>query len=133
MSFGYNHEYIINKRGYRMHDITIWHNPRCSKSRNAINLLEEKNINADVVKYLENSPSIEEIKNVLSLLGMGAKELMRKGESVYKELNLAEVNDEAKLIETMAQNPILIERPVIIRGNKAVIARPIENLEELLK
>lgn len=116
-----------------MHDITIWHNPRCSKSRNAINLLEEKNINADVVKYLENSPSIEEIKNVLSLLGMGAKELMRKGESVYKELNLAEVNDEAKLIETMAQNPILIERPVIIRGNKAVIARPIENLEELLK
>lgn len=133
MSFGYNHEYIINKRGYRMQDITIWHNPRCSKSRNAINLLEEKNINADVVKYLESTPSVEEIKNVLSLLGMGAKELMRKGETVYKDLALAEVNDETQLIEAMAQNPILIERPVIIRGNKAVIARPIENLEELLK
>lgn len=116
-----------------MQDITIWHNPRCSKSRNAINLLEEKNINADVVKYLESTPSVEEIKNVLSLLGMGAKELMRKGEAVYKDLALAEVNDETKLIEAMAQNPILIERPVIIRGNKAVIARPIENLEELLK
>lgn len=116
-----------------MQDITIWHNPRCSKSRNAINLLEEKNINADVVKYLESTPSVEEIKNVLSLLGMGAKELMRKGETVYKDLGLAEVNDETKLIEAMAQNPILIERPVIIRGNKAVIARPIENLEELLK
>lgn len=116
-----------------MQDITIWHNAKCSKSRNAINLLEEKNINADVVKYLESTPSAEEIKNVLALLGMTAKELMRKGETVYKDLGLDEVNDEAKLIETMAQNPILIERPIIIRGNKAVIARPIENLEELLK
>ncbi len=116
-----------------MQDITIWHNAKCSKSRNAINLLEEKNINVDVVKYLESTPSAEEIKNVLALLGMSAKELMRKGETIYKDLGLDEVNDEAKLIETMAQNPILIERPIIIRGNKAVIARPIENLEELLK
>lgn len=116
-----------------MQDITIWHNPRCSKSRNAIALLEEKNIDAKVVKYLDECPSENEIKNVLNLLEMKAEALLRKGEEIYKELNLSEVNDEDKLIKAMAQNPKLIERPIIIRGNKAVIARPIENLEELLK
>jgi len=116
-----------------MQDITIWHNPRCSKSRNAMSLLEEKNIDAKVIKYLDETPSVDEIKNILSLLGMSAQELMRKGEDIYKELKLKEVEDEEALILAMHENPKLIERPVIVRGNKAVIARPIENLEELLK
>lgn len=116
-----------------MEDITIWHNPRCSKSRNALNLLEEKNIDAAVVKYLETQPNETQIKEVLTLLGMGAKELLRTGEDIYKELGLKDIDDESELIKAMAQNPKLIERPIIIRGSKAVIARPIENLEELLK
>ncbi len=116
-----------------MQNIQIWHNPKCSKSRNAMTLLEEKGINADVVKYLEISPSKEQLKNVLKKLNMKASELLRTGEDIYKELNLKNENDEEKLIEIMVQNPILIERPIIIKGENAVIARPIENLEELLK
>lgn len=116
-----------------MEDITIWHNPRCSKSRNALNLLEEKNIDVNVVKYLDETPSKDELKDILNKLNMTAKELMRKGEEVYKELDLKNETNEEKLLDAMIENPKLIERPVIIRGNKAVIARPIENLEELLK
>ena len=116
-----------------MEDITIWHNPRCSKSRNALNLLEEKNIDANVVKYLDETPSKDELKDILNKLNMTAQELMRKGEDVYKELDLKNETNEEKLLDAMIENPKLIERPVIIRGNKAVIARPIENLEELLK
>lgn len=116
-----------------MQNIQIWHNPRCSKSRNAMTLLEEKGINADVVKYLESTPTKEQLTDVLKKLNMSAKELLRTGEDVYKELNLKDENDEEKLIDIMVENPILIERPIIIKDDKAVIARPIENLEELLK
>lgn len=116
-----------------MEDITIWHNPRCSKSRNALNLLEEKNIEAKVVKYLDKTPSKDELKDILNKLNMTAQELMRKGETIYKELALENETNEDKLLEAMINNPKLIERPVIIKGDKAVIARPIENLEELLK
>lgn len=116
-----------------MQNIQIWHNPKCSKSRNAMTLLEEKGINADVVKYLESTPTKEQLTEVLKKLSMSAKELLRTGEDVYKELNLKDENDEEKLINIMVENPILIERPIIIKGDKAVIARPIENLEELLK
>lgn len=116
-----------------MEDITIWHNPRCSKSRNALNLLEEKNIEANVVKYLDETPSKDELKDILNKLNMTAQELMRKGETIYKELALENETNEDKLLEAMINNPKLIERPIIIKGDKAVIARPIENLEELLK
>ncbi len=116
-----------------MQNIQIWHNPRCSKSRSALELLQTKGINANVVKYLETIPTKEQLKDILSKLKISAKELLRTGEDIYKELNLKDINDEEKLIEIMVQNPILIERPIIIRDNKAVIARPIENLEDLLK
>ncbi|WP_121626465.1 arsenate reductase (glutaredoxin) [Poseidonibacter antarcticus] len=116
-----------------MQNIQIWHNPRCSKSRNALNLLEEKGIEANVIKYLNSTPSKEELKEVLKKLGISAKELLRTGEDIYKELNLKAENDEEKIIDTMLLHPKLIERPIIIKGDKAVIARPIENLEELLK
>lgn len=116
-----------------MQDIQIWHNPKCSKSRNALELLETKGITAKVVKYLETTPTKEELKDVLSKLNMKASQLLRTREEIYKELNLKEISDEEKLIEMMVSNPILIERPIIIRENSAVIARPIENLEDLLK
>ena len=96
-------------------------------------LLEEKGINADIVKYLESTPTKEQLTEVLKKLNMSAKELLRMGEDIYKELNLKDENDEEKLINIMVENPILIERPIIIKGDIAVIARPIENLEELLK
>ncbi|MDD2292086.1 MAG: arsenate reductase (glutaredoxin) [Aliarcobacter sp.] len=116
-----------------MQNIQIWHNPKCSKSRAAMQLLENKNIDANVVKYLEQTPTKEQLKDVLSKLKISAKEFLRTGEDVYKELNLKDINDEETLIEIMIKNPILIERPIIIKGENAVIARPIENLEDLLK
>jgi arsenate reductase len=112
---------------------TIWHNPRCSKSRNAVTLLEEKGIDADVVKYLDTPPSKEELKEVLKMLGISARELMRTKEAIYKELDLKEVSDEAQLIEAMVEHPKLIERPIVIKDGKAAIGRPIENIIDLLE
>ncbi len=114
-----------------MANVTIWHNPRCSKSRNAVTLLEEKGIDAEVVKYLDTPPSKEELVAVLKMLGISARELMRTKEAIYKELNLKDETDEDKLIEAMVGNPKLIERPIVIKDGKAVIGRPIENVEDL--
>lgn len=104
--------------------ITIWHNPRCSKSREAMSILEENSCETEVVKYLESNPSKEEITQLLKMLNLSARELMRTKEDIYKELNLKEVQDEEKLIEAMAENPKLIERPVLIKDGKAIIGRP---------
>ncbi len=116
-----------------MANVTIWHNPRCSKSRNAVALLEEKGVDADIVKYLDTPPSKEELVEMLKMLGVSARELMRTKEAIYKELNLKEETDEEKLIEAMVSNPKLIERPIVIKEGKAAIGRPIENIVELLK
>jgi len=115
-----------------MSNITLWHNPRCSKSRNAAAILEEKGIEAEIIKYLDTPPTKEELKKVLSQLNMSARELMRTKEEIYIELNLKEIEDEEKLIEAMLANPKLIERPIVIKDGKAVIGRPIENIIELL-
>ena len=116
-----------------MSTVTIWHNPRCSKSRNAATLLEEQGIEAEVVKYLDTPPSKEELVEMLKMLGLSARELMRTKEDIYKALDLKNENDEEKLIEAMAANPKLIERPIVIKDGKAAIGRPIENIVELLK
>lgn len=116
-----------------MDKITIWHNPRCSKSRDSFKLLEEQGLEAEVVKYLDNVPTKEELKKMLEMLGMSsAQELMRKKEAIYKELNLKEETSEEVLLEAMIKNPKLIERPIVIKGNRAVIGRPIEKVIELL-
>jgi len=116
-----------------MEKITIWHNPRCSKSRDSFKLLEEKGIDAEVVKYLDEVPTKEELQNMLKLLGMNsAQELMRTKEAIYKELNLKDETSQEALLEAMIANPKLIERPIVIKGNKAVIGRPIEKVIELL-
>jgi len=115
-----------------MSQVTIWHNPRCSKSRAAAQLLEEKGVKAEVVKYLETPPTKEEITAVLKMLGISARELMRTKEDIYKELGLKDVEDEEKLIEAMATHPKLIERPVVIKDGKAAIGRPIEKIVALI-
>ncbi|RXK01053.1 arsenate reductase (glutaredoxin) [Arcobacter sp. CECT 8986] len=114
-----------------MQDVTIWHNPRCGKSRDALKLLEEKGLDIKVVKYLETVPNEEEIKEVLQMLGIGAKDLMRTKEDIYKELKLKDVEDEEQLIKAMAENPKLIERPIVIKDGDAVVARPKENIQKL--
>ncbi len=115
-----------------MKKVTIWHNPRCGKSRAGLALLEEKGVDVEIVKYLDNPPTKEDIKELLAKLGISARELMRTKEKIYKELGLKDIDDEEKLIEIMAQNPKLIERPVVIKADKAVIGRPIENIEKIL-
>lgn len=111
---------------------TIWHNPRCSKSRQTLKLLEENGVEPAVVLYLNDTPSADEIRGVLGKLGLSARELMRRREAAYKELGLAAVDDEDALIEAMAAHPKLIERPVVIRGDRARLGRPPEDVLELL-
>ena len=116
-----------------MANVTIWHNPRCSKSRNAVALLDEQGVEAEVVKYLDTPPTKEEIVDVLKMLGLSARELIRTKEDIYKELGLKDVSDEDALIDAMLKNPKLIERPIVIKDGKAAIGRPIENIIELIK
>ena len=108
-----------------MQEVQIWHNPRCSKSREAFAILEELETPKDVVKYLEEHPSKEQITNIFKMLGYKSpRDMMRTKEDIYKELNLKDEKDDEKLIEAMAEHPKLIERPIIIKGDKAIIARP---------
>ena len=115
-----------------MTTITIWHNPRCSKSRTALALLEERGVEPKQVKYLESPPTESEIRHILSLLAGSAIDLMRRGEATFKELNLSSDSSEDELISAMASHPILIERPVIIAATQAVIGRPPEKALTLL-
>ena len=116
-----------------MSKIKIWHNPRCSKSRDSFKLLEERELDVEVINYLENIPTKEELKEILTMLGMeSAQELMRTKEAIYKELNLKDETSEDRLLEAMVANPKLIERPIVVRGDRAVIGRPIERVIELL-
>ena len=111
---------------------TIWHNPRCSKSRAGLKYLEEKGIEHEVVRYLDTPPTAEGLTDVLAKLGMKPRELMRTKEAIYRELKLKDVSDDAALIAAMAEHPKLIERPVVIREEKAVVARPVERIDEVL-
>lgn len=111
---------------------TIYHNPRCSKSRETLALLEQQGISPEVVLYLQTPPSNETIKTLLNQLGMAsARELMRTKEDIYKELDLKSESNEDTLIEAMTANPKLIERPIVIHNDKAKIGRPPESVLEL--
>ncbi|WP_300368693.1 arsenate reductase (glutaredoxin) [Hydrogenimonas sp.] len=113
-------------------EIIIWHNPRCSKSREALKLLQEEGIDPTVYKYLDEHPTKEEIKKVLDMIGAKPRDIMRTKEAIYKELGLKDVDDE-KLIEAMAEHPKLIERPIVIKEGKAVLGRPPQKVTELVK
>ncbi len=116
-----------------MSNIKIYHNPRCSKSRDAVILLEEKGVEVEIVKYLDTPPSRQELIEILDMLGLSARGLMRTKEDIYKELGIKDINDEDMLIGLMVANPKLIERPIVIKDGKAAIGRPIENIIELIK
>lgn len=115
-----------------MQTIKVWHNPRCAKSRDALQILEENNTPSEVVKYLDSMPSVEEITDTLKMLNLPAREMMRTTEDIYKELNLKEEMDEVKLIEAMANNPKLIQRPILFKDGKAIIGRPASVIKEFL-
>ena len=113
--------------------VTIYHNSRCSKSRQTFSLLEDKGVEFEVIEYLKTPPDAATIKNLLSMLGLSPRELMRKGEKIYKENNLADNSlSDDQLIEAMVENPILIERPIVVSGGKAAIGRPPESVLEIL-
>jgi len=116
-----------------MTDLTLYHNPRCSKSRGALQLLEARGLTPTIVRYLETPPSAAQLSDLLGKLGIGARQLLRSGEDEYRTLNLADpALSEAQLIEAMVAHPKLIERPILIVGSKAVIGRPPEKVLELL-
>ena len=114
--------------------VTIYHNPRCSKSRQTLDLLTQKGIQPDVIKYLEDTPNIETLKTIYQQLGLtSVRDMMRTKEDIYKELNLANesLTDDA-LFTAMQQNPKLIERPIVVANNKARLGRPPEQVLEIL-
>lgn len=113
--------------------VTIYHNPRCSKSRQTLALLEENGVAPQVVQYLDTPPDANTLRELLGKLGISARQLLRTGEDAYKELGLADksVSEEA-LIEAMVAHPKLIERPIVVKGSKAVLGRPPENVLELI-
>jgi len=116
-----------------MTDLTLYHNPRCSKSRGALELLEARGLTPTVVRYLETPLSATQIKALLGKLGISARQLLRSGEEEYKTLNLADASlSEQQLIDAIAAHPKLVERPILEVGDKAVIGRPPENVLELL-
>ncbi|QKJ58209.1 arsenate reductase (glutaredoxin) [Serratia fonticola] len=117
-----------------MKNVTIYHNPRCSKSRETLALLEQHAVEPQVVLYLDTPPSVAELKKLLQELGFtSARELMRKKEDLYKELKLAdETLSEEQLLQAMVSNPKLIERPIVVKGGKARIGRPPEQVLEIL-
>ncbi len=112
--------------------IKIYHNNRCSKSRCAIALLEEKGKKIEVVKYLENTPSEEELKRIIKLLGIPPIDLVRKNEAIWKENYKGKELTNTEIITAMVQNPKLIERPIVINGDKAVIGRPTEAILDII-
>lgn len=112
--------------------LTIWHNPRCSKSRQTLALIEEKGETPLIRTYLEEAPSAEELRAVLAMLGLEPRGLMRTKEALYKELELAKVEDADALIQAMVDHPKLIERPVVIKDGKAALGRPPEAVLDIL-
>jgi len=116
-----------------MTDLTLYHNPRCSKSRGALELLQARGLSPTILLYLETPPDAAQLRELLAKLGIGARQLLRTGEDDYKTLNLADKSlSDDDLIAAMAAHPKLIERPILVAGDKAAIGRPPENILEIL-
>lgn len=116
-----------------MSELTLYHNPRCSKSRGALELLEARGLTPTVVRYLETPPSAAELRTLLGKLGLSARQLLRSGEEDYQVLGLGNTAlTDDQLIEAMASHPRLIERPILVAGDKVVVGRPPEKILEIL-
>ena len=113
--------------------VTIWHNPRCSKSRQTLALLRERGVEPEIVEYLKTPPGASELEAVLDKLGMEPRDLMRRKEAAYREAGLGDPALERRaLVEAMAAHPVLIERPVVLAGGRAALGRPPENVLAIL-
>ncbi|MGB5812353.1 MAG: arsenate reductase (glutaredoxin) [Polyangiales bacterium] len=116
-----------------MAEITIWHNPRCSKSRQTLALIRDAGFEPTVFEYLRTPPTVAQIEDALGKLGIGARELIREKEAPYAELGLDDdTSNQDTLIAAMADHPILIERPIVFRGDRAIVGRPPERVITLL-
>lgn len=114
-------------------NVTIYHNPRCSKSRQTLALLQDRNFEPEIIEYLKTPPDKATLKSILKKLGLSARQLIRTGESAYTENNLDDDSlDEDQLIEAMIANPILIERPIVLANDRAAIGRPPESVLDIL-
>jgi arsenate reductase len=112
--------------------VTIYHNPRCGKSRAALALLQEHGVDAVVVEYLKTPPTTEELRAILKKLDMKPEELVRKSEDVFKEKYAGKSMSDNQWLDALAKHPILIERPIVVKGDRAVVGRPPEKVTELL-
>ena len=110
----------------------IYHNPRCSKSRQTLQMLQDKGVDVEIIEYLNDIPTVAELKDILQKLEMKPEQVLRKGEAVFKEKFKGKTLSDTEWINAMVENPKLIERPIVIKGNKAVLGRPPENVLELI-
>lgn len=112
--------------------LKIYHNNRCSKSRQTLELLRQQGQEPEVVEYLKDTPTASELREVIGKLGLSPEQIVRKGEQVYKEQFAGKSLTDDEWLQALAENPILIERPIVVKGNKAVIGRPPERVLDLL-
>ena len=113
--------------------VVIYHNPRCMKSRETMKLLQDKGVKPQVIEYLKTPPSATELKELLSKLGIAPRQLLRKGEAPDKDLKLADAKiSDSAIIKAMVDNPVLIERPIVVNGKKAALGRPPESVLKIL-
>ena len=112
--------------------ITIYHNPRCGKSRATLALLQESGVAPHIIEYLKTPPTAAELESIVAKLGIAPEALVRKGEELYKEEYAGRQLTDAQWIEAMSRHPILIERPIVVKGNRAVLGRPPESVKQLI-
>ena len=115
-----------------MATIRLYHNPRCSKSREALELLRARGVEPEVVEYLRTAPSLEDLQTLQSALGAPVREFVRAGDALYAELGLDDASSDSELLDALAANPSLLQRPIAVRGTRAVVGRPPERVLELL-
>lgn len=111
--------------------LKIYHNPRCSKSRQTLKLIEDKGIEVEIIQYLKENPTKEELKSVLEKLDLSPEKIIRKGEQIFKDNFKGKTFSDAEWLDILVANPKLIERPIVFNESKAVIGRPPENVEDL--
>ena len=112
--------------------MTIYHNPRWGKSRKTLQLLRDNGINPTIIEYIKNPPNVGELRKICNILGLEPSDIIRKGDKVYKELNISYLGEDIDLLDIIIKHAKMMERPIVIKGQKGIIGRPPEKVEELL-
>jgi arsenate reductase len=115
-----------------MAEYKIYHNPRCRKSREGLQILKENGVNPEIIEYLSTPPTVSELDNILKMLGKDPEEIIRKNEDVFKAKFRGKILNKEEWLQAMIENPKLIERPIVVKGSEAVLGRPPENIKSLL-